>query len=358
MNDNAEIVIRRNLDKLRREMGPAIAAAMEDPSVVEVMLNPDGRVWVDRLGQGMSEICTLGATHAQQMLGTIAHMLGTVANSQRPKVEGELPGDGSRVEGILPPLVEGPTFNIRKKASAVFSLDEYVRSGRMYPRDKGIFQEAILERENLLVVGGTGTGKTTFCNAILHEMSVLCPDHRLIILEDTVELQCSMLNKVAMRTRESNSEDEESITMQNLLKVAMRQRPDRIIVGEVRGKEALDMLKAWNTGHPGGICTVHANDARAGLIRIEQLVSEVSQTPMRDLIAEAVDLVVFLKRDPAIGPKLEQIVAVKGVMDGRYVFEDIRKQDDGRKDEVIAEKDGDGGILNVEAKLELVSNDI
>jgi len=298
-------------------MGPEISAAMEDKSIIEVMLNPDGRVWIDRLGQGMEILCEMPETSAIQMLGTIAHMLGTVINYDHPKVEGELPGDGSRVEGVIHPIVAKPSFNIRKKASAVYSLAEYVNAGRATQLDHEIMRDSINRRRNVLVVGGTGTGKTTFCNAVLHEMSLLCPDHRVLILEDTIELQCMMDNRVQMRTNNH-------VTMQDLLKIAMRQRPDRIIVGEVRGKEALDMLKAWNTGHPGGLCTVHANDARAGLIRIEQLVSEVSQSPMRSLIAEAVDIVVFLKRDPVIGPKISEIISVEGVENGEYIFRDMR----------------------------------
>ena len=311
-------VIRRNLDKLRREMGATIRQAMDDPAVIEVMLNPDGAVWTDKLGIGMEYLCNMSEVQALQMLGTIAHMLGTVVNYHHPKVEGELPGDGSRVEGVIPPIVPRPVFNIRKKASAVFSLEEYVQSGRAEEEDAKLLREAITARKNILVVGGTGTGKTTFTNAILNEMKLLTPQHRLVILEDTQELQCTMENFVAMRT---NSD----VSMQDLLKITMRQRPDRIVVGEVRGREALDMLKAWNTGHPGGVCTVHANDARAGLLRIEQLISEVSESPMRDLIAEAIDIVVFLVRDPNIGPRLSELIAVEGVRDGRYVFRDLRQ---------------------------------
>ena len=311
-------VIRRNLDKLRREMGATIRQAMDDPAVIEVMLNPDGSVWTDKLGIGMEYLCDMSEVQALQMLGTIAHMLGTVVNYHHPKVEGELPGDGSRVEGVIPPIVPRPVFNIRKKASAVFSLDEYVESGRAEEKDAELLREAIKERKNILVVGGTGTGKTTFTNAILNEMRLLTPQHRLVILEDTQELQCTMKNFIAMRT---NSD----VSMQDLLKITMRQRPDRIVVGEVRGREALDMLKAWNTGHPGGVCTVHANDARAGLLRIEQLISEVSESPMRDLIAEAIDIVVFLIRDPHIGPRLSELIAVEGVRDGRYIFRDLRQ---------------------------------
>ena len=317
MSKATDEVIRRNLSKLRREMGDKIRQAMDDPTVVEVMLNPDGTVWTDRLGKGMEYLCDMSEVQALQMLGTIAHMLGTVINVKNPRVEGELPGDGSRVEGVIPPLVLRPSFNIRKKASSVFPLSQYVETGRAQPEDMEILRKAILTRKNILVVGGTGTGKTTFVNAIINEMKLLTPQHRLVILEDTAELQCSMDNYVAMR---SNDE----VSMQDLLKITMRQRPDRIIVGEVRGKEALDMVKAWNTGHPGGVCTVHANDARAGLLRIEQLISEVSETPMRELIGEAIDVVAFLVRDPKIGPRLMELVAVDGVKDGEYVFRDLR----------------------------------
>jgi len=299
-------------------MGDTIRKAMDDPEVIEIMLNPDCKVWIDKIGSGMMYLCDMPKVQSLQMLGTISHMLGTVINYHQPKIEGELPGDGSRVEGVISPIVPNPSFNIRKKASAIFSLAEYIESGRADKKDVEIIREAILSRKNILVVGGTGTGKTTFVNAIINEMKLLTPKHRLLILEDTLELQCSMENFVSMRTTSD-------VSMQDLLKITMRQRPDRIIIGEVRGKEALDMLKAWNTGHPGGVCTVHANDARAGLLRIEQLISEVSQSPMRELIAEAINVIVFLVRNSHIGPKLSEIVAVEGFHDGQYVFHDLKE---------------------------------
>ena len=317
-NTTDEEVIRRNLEKLRREMGAEIRNAMDDSSVIEIMLNPDGAVWIDKIGSGMELLCDMSPVQSLQMLSTVAHMLGTVINYHNPVVEGELPGDGSRVEGVIPPIVPNPTFNIRKKASAIFSLAEYIKSGRASDKDIRILCEAISARKNILVVGGTGTGKTTFVNAIINEMKSLTPHHRLLILEDTLELQCSMDNFVSMRTSSDKS-------MQDLLKITMRQRPDRIIIGEVRGKEALDMLKAWNTGHPGGVCTVHANDARAGLLRIEQLISEIPQSPMRELIAEAIDVVAFLVRDSHIGPKLSELVSVEGINNGQYVFRDLKE---------------------------------
>jgi len=320
MSKATEEVTRRNLAKLRREMGEQVRSAMDDPQVVEVMLNPNGSVWTDKLGKGMEYLCDMSDVQALQMLGTIAHMLGTVINANNPKVEGELPGDGSRVEGVIPPIVLHPSFNLRKKASAVFPLSSYVDSGRATQEDADILREAVKSRKNILVVGGTGTGKTTFVNAIINEMKLLTPQHRILILEDTAELQCSMDNFVAMRSNDGFS-------MQDLLKIVMRQRPDRIIVGEVRGKEALDMIKAWNTGHPGGVCTVHANDARAGLLRIEQLISEISQTPMRELVGEAIDVVAFLIRDPKLGPKLAELIAVDGVKNNEYIFRDLRKSE-------------------------------
>ena len=302
-------------------MGPTVRAAMDNPSVVEVMLNPDGTVWTDQLGVGMTYLCDMSDVQALQMLGTIAHMLGTVINYHNPKVEGELPGDGSRVEGVIPPIVPRPSFNLRKKASAVFSLQQYIENGRAEEKDVEILRDAVKKRKNILVVGGTGTGKTTFVNAIINEIKLLTPGHRILILEDTRELQCAADNFVSMRT---NNE----ISMQDLLKITMRQRPDRIIVGEVRGGEALDMIKAWNTGHPGGVCTVHANDARAGLLRVEQLISEVSETPMRELVAEAIDIVAFLVRDPKIGPKLADLIAVEGYKNGEYIFRDLKKKNE------------------------------
>ena len=216
MNDMVDEVTRRNIDKLHREMGDEIRQAMDNPHVVEVMLNHDGSVWIDTMETGMEYLCKMPEVNALQMLGTIAHMMGTSINHQHPKVEGELPGDGSRVEGVVPPIVPHPVFNIRKKASSVYPLEQYVMEGRATNEDIELLQEAILSRKNILVVGGTGTGKTTFVNAIINEMKLLTPQHRLIILEDTPELQCTMDNFIPMRT---NSD----VSMQELLKITMRQ---------------------------------------------------------------------------------------------------------------------------------------
>jgi P-type conjugative transfer ATPase TrbB len=208
-------------------------------------------------------------------------------------------------------------FTIRRKASSVFSLDEYVMTGVMTPLQCAAIKRAVEERQNILVVGGTGTGKTTLTNAILAYMAEVATAHRLVIIEDTSEIQCAAENAVILRATDT-------VSMLRLLKTTMRLRPDRIIVGEVRGGEALALLKAWNTGHPGGVCTVHANThvnaARAGLTRIEQLIQEASNSPMRELIAEAVDLIVSIaKADNEPGRLIQEVVSISGISaDGAY----------------------------------------
>lgn len=164
--------------------------------------------------------------------------------------------------------------------------------------------DAIKKRKNILVVGGTGSGKTTFTNAIIDSIVRIHPNHRLIIIEDTAEIQCAAKNKLTLRATEETS-------MLRLLKATMRLRPDRILIGEVRGKEALDLLKAWNTGHPGGVATVHASSAKGGLIRMEQLIAESAAAQMKELIAEAVDIVVFIEKT-ATSRQIKEVIEVTG----------------------------------------------
>jgi len=291
--------------KLLRELGPVITTALQDPSVIEIMLNPDGKLWIEKFGEGCVVGGEMTAQGAEALMGTIASCLQTVVTRESPILEGELPFDGSRFEGLLPPVVARPCFTIRKRASRVFTLTEYVQSGVMTQAQAEILTEAVRSRRNIVVVGGTGSGKTTLVNALIHEISVVTPDHRLLIIEDTAELQCAAANKVILHTSDT-------VDMLRLLRVTLRKRPDRIIVGEVRGGEALAMLKAWNTGHPGGICTVHANGAEAGLIRIEGLVNEATPgTPQQPLIGEAVNLITVIGKTPQ-GRRLTEILKVDG----------------------------------------------
>jgi len=305
-------------EKLLRELGPNIRAALADPQVIEVVLNPDGKLWVERLGEEMQTVGDMAASNAESLMATIASSLSTTITRERPVLEGELPTDGSRFEGMIPPIVVRPSFAIRKKASRVFSLEEYVGNGIMTEAQRLGIVEAVKSRRNILVVGGTGTGKTTLLNAIILVISEVSPEHRVVIIEDTVELQCSSKNVVQLRTSDS-------VTMQGLLRVTMRLRPDRILVGEVRGAEALALLKAWNTGHPGGLATVHANDASAGLLRIKQLIEEGLQGGKADpeVIAEAVGLVVVIKKtSEAPGRQISEMVRVLGYKNGEYVLAD------------------------------------
>jgi type IV secretion system protein VirB11 len=222
------------------------------------------------------------------------------------------PFEGARFEALMPPVVYAPVFTIRRKASAVFTLAEYEHQGIMSAHQRRAIETAVVQRRNILIVGGTSSGKTTLTNAVIAEIVRATPQHRLVIIEDTCELQCAADNAVALRATDT-------VDMQRLLRATMRLRPDRIIVGEVRGGEALVLLKAWNTGHPGGASTVHANHARAGLRCLEQLIAEVSRAPMRALIAEAVNLIVSIaKTDEAPGRRVDEVVAVRGVANGEY----------------------------------------
>jgi type IV secretion system protein VirB11 len=271
---------------LKTAMGPAIAEALSDTAVIEVMVNPDGRLWIDRLGEGRSDAgLRVHPSETERIIRLVASHVRAEVHADNPIVSAELPS-GERFEGVLPPVALAPCFAIRKPAAKIFTLADYVRAQIMVPIQAEALRQAVRERINILVAGGTSSGKTTLANALLAEIANC--DERVILIEDTRELQCAAADCVALRTRRG------VVSLADLVRSTLRLRPDRIIVGEVRGAEVLDMLKAWNTGHPGGIATVHANSAHAALYRIEQLVQESVTVIPRRLIAEAIDLVVFI----------------------------------------------------------------
>ncbi len=310
---------QRITQKLRRELGPTVLRALDDPDIIEIMLNPDGRLWVDRLGGGgMEVIGELSPVSAMAAMATIASTLDCTINAMNPTLEGELPIDGSRFEGLVPPVVSGPAFTIRKKASKVFTLADYVADGIMTRAQNALITEAIKLRKNILVVGGTSTGKTTLANGLIDEIVKVAPEHRLVIIEDVGEIQCTAENAVILRSTDM-------IDLTQLLRATMRLRPDRILVGEVRGPEALSLLKAWNTGHPGGIATVHADTALKGLSRLEALVAEGSHAPAQKMIAEAIDYVVVIVKT-AKGRHVKEIIAVEG-FDGDYLTTSLEEQE-------------------------------
>jgi len=272
---------------LRSAFGPGICAALADPSVVEIMQNPNGELWIERASAGReSQGVVLAPEKAERIIRLIASLSGFDVTRERPIVSAELPIGGQRFEGVMPPVTLQPSFAIRVPAARVFTLDDYVRSDTMSAKASIVLKNAVKTRQNILVVGGTGSGKTTLTNALLAEIAA--EDHRVLILEDTRELQCEAKDCVSLRTQPT-------VSMRDLVRSTLRLRPDRIVVGEVRGGEALDLLKAWSTGHPGGVATVHANSAADGLDRLEQLVGEVVANVPRKLISAAVNLVVGIE---------------------------------------------------------------
>jgi type IV secretion system protein VirB11 len=296
---------------LRTALGPAISSLLRDPEIVEVMLNPDGRIWVDRLRDGLVETGQiLSPADGERIIRLVAHHVGVEVHARSPRVSAELPETGERFEGLLPPVVAAPAFAIRKPAVAVFTLDDYVDTGIMSRMQAEALRLAVATRANILVAGGTSTGKTTLTNALLAEVAKT--QDRVVIIEDTRELQCAAPNLVAMRTKDGIA------TLSDLVRSSLRLRPDRIPIGEVRGAEALDLLKAWGTGHPGGIGTIHAGSGIGALRRLEQLIQEAVVTVPRPMIAETIDLVAVLAgRGPA--RRLAEMVRVEGLRpDGNY----------------------------------------
>ena len=317
MNTATQQSRERSLESLRFNLGMDLIDALNDPAVVEVLVNPDKTVWVEKLGQGMKCIGTMEPSRSRMIITLVAASLETNASAESPIVEGELPLDGSRFEGLLPPVVSNPSFTIRKKASQVFTLEQYVEQGIMPSLVRDLLSQAVQNRKNILVVGGTGSGKTTLVNGIIDAIPLLCPFDRSVIIEDTAELQSTSENTVFLRTSDF-------VDMNRLLRATMRLRPDRILVGEVRGGEALTLLKSWNTGHPGGVATVHANSAYGGLTRLEQLISEATIAPMQQLIAEAVHIVLSITRTPQ-GRSIKQVIEVTGYnpVTQKYTYEVI-----------------------------------
>ena len=322
--------------KLRRELGDSILILLNDDAVEDIVLNPDGALWAKQMGSGFRRVGQMSGSQAVCAMNTIASMRSMVLNYERPVLETELPIDGSRFEGLIPPVVRHPVFAIRRRPRKIFTLAQYCDAGiltnradplnRLRRRENfadqlagshaDVIRAAIAARKNILTAGSTGSGKTTFTNAILDGIAEISPHDRVISIEDTTELQCSVANYVDLRAVGT-------VTMLDCLRACMRLKPSRIVVGEVRGAEAHTMLKAWNTGHPGGAATVHANDALSGLIRLESLVAEATSAPQQQLIAEAVDLVVFIDEEAGLtaGRKVREVALVNGYRDGRYQLE-------------------------------------
>ena len=298
---------------LRTAFGAVICEALSDPSVVEIMQNPDGSLWVERSGEGRRCVGkVVKPDQAERIVRLVASLSGFDVTREQPIVSAELPIGGQRFEGLLPPVVTAPSFAIRNHANSVFTFEDYVEAGTMSSEYACELKRAIGARQNILIVGGTGSGKTTLANACL--AVVAQSGDRVLILEDTRELRCKAKDCVALRTQPL-------VKMADLVRSTLRLRPDRIIVGEVRGGEALDLLKAWSTGHPGGIATIHANSASDGLDRMEQLVGEVVANVPRKLISTAVDIVVGIENRNGVRRVRDILRVLSSDQNGDYRLE-------------------------------------
>jgi type IV secretion system protein VirB11 len=336
---SAPAQIERYIEKLVRELGDTLMSQLRNPGTEDIVLNPDGKLWVKTVGESFRVFGTMPPTQALSAFGTLAALKGTVIHHDQPILETDLPIDGSRFQALIQPVVASPVFAIRCRPKKIFTLQDYEDAGVLSSRSdplnvqhehdqflpsirgrshREIIQKAVAAKKNILIVGSTGSGKTTLVNAVLHELRQVAPQDRVLLIEDTTELQCTVANHVALLAVGR-------VTMLDCLRSCMRLKPDRIVVGEVRGAEAHTMLKAWNTGHPGGAATVHANDAVGGLRRLESLVAEATAAPQQVLISEAIDLVIFIdaeKASPA-GRKIREVIVVLGYQDGRYIFEHV-----------------------------------
>ena len=306
---------RRKTEALRYALGETIAGALDDPHVVEVMANPDGVIWTDRIGEGRKATAVrISSDDAGAILRLLADHAGIVVNQDTPLVSATLPETGERFQGVFPPITPVPCFAIRKRPAVVFTIDDYVRGGIMSGEIADELRSALDGRRNILVIGGTGSGKTTLTNALLAEPAI--SNDRVVIIEDTAELRCSARDSISMLTKAIAP----VITMADLARVTLRLRPDRIVVGEVRDGAALEMIKLWNTGHPGGIATLHANSPLDALYRLEDLVGEVTERVPQRQIGATINLIVEIRRasDIKAGRVVSRIARVRGFDQGKY----------------------------------------
>jgi P-type conjugative transfer ATPase TrbB len=302
-------------ETLLRYLGPEIARALDDEDVTEIYVGRDGGVWFDRRSCGRTRTASSLSDSA------IRSFLNAVASAQRqeltrgqPHLPAELPADGvfrqARLQGVVPPLSQAPVFVLRKPASRVFRLDEYVASGILTESHRDAISRAVSARANVLIAGGTRSGKTTLVNAVLAEIASRCPHDRVVVLEDTRELQCPTADQLSLRTTDS-------LDLADLVKLTLRLSPDRIVIGEVRDRGALQLLDAWSTGHPGGVATVHATDAVGALERLDRLAQRNGVPSQAALVGEAVDLVAVIVGGSQ-PRRVREVVEVHGWNGGAY----------------------------------------
>lgn len=313
--DRRNIYSDRILAILKSSLGEKINTYFEDEDIIEIMLNDDKTVWVDSLTKGMYFTgIILENAEAMKIINTVATFMEVKVDKDNPRMSAELPDTGFRFESVIPPNVDNPIFTIRKKSILIFTLDDYVRMGSLTEFQKEVIEKAINDYKNILIVGGTSTGKTTFANACI---GAIPKKDRLVILEDTKEIRSLCPNKVSLKTSMST-------TMEELFYSTMRLRPDRIIVGEIRGATSLDLLTAWNSGHSGGVSTIHSDSTEGALEQLEQYNQRKSVDKQQKLIGKAIDLVVVLKRVNG-ERKVVEIKEVLGFDDGKYIIREVKE---------------------------------
>lgn len=297
-------------EMLSRYLGPHVVALMEDDDVTEIYVNPqDNAIRIDTRSRGKVPSGEAISPHRVEMfLNAVAAHLDLTLTADHPCLQAELPIEtfrGSRLQGFVPPITAGPSFNIRKPPAQVYTLTDYVKAGVLSEVQREALSDSVDCRQNIVIIGGTNSGKTTLANAVIHEITTRFPGDRLVVLEDTVELQVSAPDYLALRTNAR-------VSLADLVKRALRTSPNRIIVGEVRGAEALDLLDAWATGHPGGVATLHASSADGALHRLDRLAQRTNVPPQPELVAEAVGVVVAIE-GTSVARRVTQIARVRGL---------------------------------------------
>jgi len=311
------------IEKLAFDAGEMVMTAIEDDAITEIMLNPDQSLWVEHRQKGMYRVGEMAEYQATAFIYTAAGLQNKAINKSLPFLETELPFERARFEATIPPITEHPAFTIRKRAKTIYTMEDYLKAGIVTNRQAAAIRQALSDKKSILICGAPGTGKTTFANACVDTLSQICDSsERIITLEDVPELQCNAQNVYPMFTNKLSN-----IDLNILLQITLRSRPNRILVGEVRDKAMLELLKAWNVGC-SGIATVHSNTATCGsaVQRCIDLAQEATATPPISLICETVSVVVTIERSNknSAGRIINNVGFLKGYRNGQFEFDYIK----------------------------------
>lgn len=301
---------------------------LADERITDILVNGPRHVFIERGGLlEESEVRFLNDTHVLRVVRRMLAPLGRRLDEASPMVDARLP-DGSRVNAIIPPLaLDGPCVSIRKFRQDALTAEELIRLDSVPAELMAFLQRAVVERRNILISGGTGTGKTTLLNVLSAEIP---GGERVVTIEDSAELQLGSQHVVRLETRAPNTEGEGEVTARQLVKNSLRMRPDRIILGESRGDEVLDMLQAMNTGHMGSMSTVHANSARDSLVRLQMMVRlssfQGSDALVNQIIATALDMIIQVDRDTQGHRHVGEVLQVTGIRQGAVSLEPLYRR--------------------------------